>query len=63
MLYALVGIYDYYDYDKDLREKYIFDQGILFLKNNLSRYSSSNGTYLHYDLVGNVAILYPNIKR
>src|SRR5436190_14286708 len=57
MLYALLGVYDYFNYTKDMKAKYIFNQGILSLKNNLSRYYPSNGTSLRYDLVGNVASL------
>jgi heparosan-N-sulfate-glucuronate 5-epimerase len=49
MMFAVLGIYDYYNYTKDNSAKYLFDQGVLSLKENLWRYDH-NGTYSAYDI-------------
>jgi heparosan-N-sulfate-glucuronate 5-epimerase len=49
-LFALLGIYEYYNTTHDSSSKYLFDQGILALKKNLPRFDYQNGTYSYYDL-------------
>jgi heparosan-N-sulfate-glucuronate 5-epimerase len=56
MMFAVFGIYDYYNYTKDKDAKYLFDQGVLSLKKNLWRYDH-NGTYSAYDVYGGYAPL------
>jgi heparosan-N-sulfate-glucuronate 5-epimerase len=53
MTYALLGIYEYHRYTQDPAAKYLFDQGILGLKNNLSQYEYSEGRYSTYDVLNN----------
>jgi heparosan-N-sulfate-glucuronate 5-epimerase len=50
MIFAVLGIYDYYTYTHDSKAKYLFDQGIIGLKNNLPYYDD-NG-YSFYDILG-----------
>jgi hypothetical protein len=47
-MYALLGIYDYYNYTKSDKAKFLFDQGIVALKNNLPSYDYK-GEYTYYD--------------
>lgn len=47
MMYAMLGVYDYYKYTGDPDAGYIFDQGILGLENNLANYDQ--GGYSYYD--------------
>lgn len=49
-LFALLGIHEYYKTTNDSSAKYLFDQGITALKNNLDRFDYENGTYSYYDL-------------
>jgi hypothetical protein len=49
MMYALLGIYDYYNYTKSDKAKFLFDQGIVALKNNLPRYDYKN-EYSYYSM-------------
>jgi heparosan-N-sulfate-glucuronate 5-epimerase len=59
MMFALIGILDYYQYTKDESAKYLFEQGVLSLKNNLAHYDY--GGYTYYDSLGNVSpVLYHN---
>lgn len=55
MMYTLLGIHDYYSLTKDPDAKYLFDQGVLALSKNLSRYDYKNGTSPYDDLLGHVA--------
>ncbi|WP_458747529.1 D-glucuronyl C5-epimerase family protein [Candidatus Nitrosocosmicus sp. T] len=48
MMFTLVDIYHYYNFTKDRDALYLFNQGILSLKNNLHNYDK-NGTYSSYD--------------
>ena len=50
MIYALFGIYEYYEFTGDQDAKFLFDQGIVSLKNNLYKYDTGNWTY--YDAIG-----------
>lgn len=59
MMYALLGIFDYYRYTHDVNAKFIFDKGVTALKDNLYRYDD-NG-YSYYDLVHTSAGVYHNI--
>jgi hypothetical protein len=53
MIYTVLGIYDYYNLTHDSVAKFLFDQGVLALKNNL-RYYDNNG-YSYYDILGKVS--------
>jgi hypothetical protein len=48
MLFTLVDIYHYYNFTHDPDALYLFNQGILSLKNNLHNYDK-NGTHSSYD--------------
>lgn len=50
MIFSLFGIYEYYEFTGDKDAKYLFDQGITSLKNNLYRYDAGDWTY--YDAIG-----------
>jgi hypothetical protein len=50
MVYALVGIYNYYNYTHSPEAKYLFDKGVLSVDRSLPRYDD-NG-YSNYDLLG-----------
>jgi len=50
MIQAILAINEYYKDTNDTSAKYLFDQGILALKNELPKYDS-NGTSL-YDRLG-----------
>jgi heparosan-N-sulfate-glucuronate 5-epimerase len=49
-LFALLGIYEYYNSTRDPSARYLFDQGIMSLKDNLQNFDYENGTYSYYDL-------------
>ena len=53
MEYALLGIYDYYKYTNDTDAKFLFDKGIIALKNDLPIYDYNGYTY--YDVLENLA--------
>jgi heparosan-N-sulfate-glucuronate 5-epimerase len=53
MTHALLGIYKYYQYTQDPAAKYLFDQGLIALKNNLPRYEYTEGNYSTYDILSN----------
>ena len=50
MIFTLFGIYEYYEFTGDQDAKFLFDQGIISLKNNLHKYDTGNWTY--YDAIG-----------
>jgi heparosan-N-sulfate-glucuronate 5-epimerase len=54
MIFALLGIHDYYTYTRDPNAKYLFDQGIVALKKNLPRYNYEDH-YTYYDVLGNLS--------
>ncbi|HOX84119.1 MAG TPA: D-glucuronyl C5-epimerase family protein, partial [Chryseolinea sp.] len=56
-MFAAIGIHDYFLYTKDSAAKYLFDQGLLGLKNNLSKYDNVGGPSF-YDRRGTIT----NIK-
>jgi len=49
MMFTVLGIYEYYEYTQNSDAKYLFDQGIISLKENLYRYNK-NG-YSYYDIL------------
>lgn len=53
MMYAVLGIYDYYQYTADPNEIFLFEKGINALKHDISRYDF-NG-YSYYDILGKSA--------
>ena len=58
MMWTLIGIYSYYNYTNDPTAKFLFDQGILSLKNNLNRYEDKKYSYSYYDILKTQAPLY-----
>jgi heparosan-N-sulfate-glucuronate 5-epimerase len=48
MMFTLLNIYHYYNFTHDPDALYLFNQGILSLKNNIHNYDK-NGTYSSYD--------------
>jgi heparosan-N-sulfate-glucuronate 5-epimerase len=53
MIFALFGIYEYYEFTGDKDAKYLFDKGIISLKSNLHDYDVGDWTY--YDALGHRA--------
>ena len=53
MLFAVLGIYDYYKYTNDADAKLLFDKGINSIKKEISNYN--NNGYSYYDLLGKTA--------
>ncbi len=53
MMFALLGIYEYYEYTEDREAKYLFDQGIVALRTSLRDYDGKGCSY--YDIFGNPA--------
>lgn len=53
MIFALIGIHEYYKVTGDENAKYLFDKGIIALKNNLANYDAGGWSY--YDSAGNLA--------
>jgi len=51
MIFALLGINDFYKYTNNNNAKFLFEQGIRSLKKNLPKYDYENG-YSFYDLLG-----------
>ncbi|WP_144728295.1 D-glucuronyl C5-epimerase family protein [Candidatus Nitrosocosmicus arcticus] len=61
MMFTLVDIHYYYNFTQDPDALYLFNQGILSLKNNLHNYDK-NGTYSSYDKIrGYAPIEYHNV--
>lgn len=50
MLFALIGIYEYYEYTYDSDAKLIFDKGINSVKENLVKYDNGKG-HSYYDIL------------
>jgi heparosan-N-sulfate-glucuronate 5-epimerase len=50
MIWAVLGIKDYYEYSNDSKAKYLYDQGILALKNDLPKYDNNGSSF--YDRLG-----------
>ncbi len=59
MLFAVVGIYEYYEYTGDEDAQYLFDQGIKALKTGLPQYDRNR--YSSYDILGNPSRSYHKI--
>ena len=53
MVFALLGIHEYYELTGDENAKYLFDKGIIALKDHLFDYDAGDWTY--YDAFGNPA--------
>lgn len=51
MMFALLGLYDYYMYTNDMTAKELFDKGVNNLKEEIWKYN--NDGYSYYDLLGN----------
>jgi len=47
MMYTVLGIHDFYKYTNDTNAKFLIDQGVLSLKNNLPNYNLNR--YSYYD--------------
>jgi hypothetical protein len=50
MLFAVLGIYDYYKYTNDADAKLLFDKGVNSIKKEIVKYN--NNGYSYYDLLG-----------
>ena len=59
MMFALLGIHEYYEYTKDPDAKYLFDQGVLALKRSLPHYDMDG--YSYYDILGHPSGKYHKI--
>lgn len=59
MMFAMIGIYEYYEYTEDLDAKYLFDQGVISLKTSLPNYDKDG--YSYYDALGDPAGKYHRI--
>jgi hypothetical protein len=60
MIYALIGINDYFEYTNDPDAKYLFDKGISALKHDIALYDAEHFTY--YDILKRPAsIKYHNV--
>lgn len=53
-MFAVVGIYEYSIYANDSSARYLVDQGLIALKNNLSKYDNNEGPS-YYDLRGTLS--------
>ena len=53
MIYAVMGLHEYYQRTGAEEAKLLFDQGVLAVKNNLPDYDSGDWSY--YDALGNLA--------
>ncbi len=53
MMYALLSIYEYYNYTHAPEAKYLFDRGVLALDRTLPHYD--NNGYSNYDILGTLA--------
>ncbi len=60
MIFALLGIYDFFQYTNDKNAMYLFEQGIRSLKKNLSKFDFNDG-YSYYDLLGRPARKYHKV--
>lgn len=49
MMFSVLGVYDYYQYTKDPEAKFLFDNGIVALKNDLLYYDNNGFSY--YDIL------------
>jgi heparosan-N-sulfate-glucuronate 5-epimerase len=52
MLFALIGVQEYYEYTNDIDAKLIFDRGIDSVKENLDKYDNGEG-HSYYDIYHN----------
>jgi len=59
MMFAVIGIHDYYQYTGDADAKYLFDQGIKALEKGLPMYDNNGNSY--YDILGNPSGKYHDI--
>jgi heparosan-N-sulfate-glucuronate 5-epimerase len=50
MMFTLLGLYDYIEYTNESSAKYLFDQGVIALRNNLPSYDNSKYSYSYYDV-------------
>jgi hypothetical protein len=58
MMFAILGIHDYYQYTKENDAKYLFDQGVLALEKELPEYDHYGDSY--YDILKNPSGVYHN---
>lgn len=56
MMYTVLGLYEFYNMTHNVDAKYLFEQGVKSLKNNLKWYD--RGKYSMYDAVGKPASLF-----
>ncbi len=60
-IFSLLGIYDYYEYTKDPDAKFLFEQGVIALKKDLSNYDYDG--YSTYDAIGNPSRNYHKLHQ
>lgn len=53
MMHALIGIHEYYQYTNETKAKYLFEKGVVALKNDLASYDIEGHSY--YDALNKVA--------
>jgi heparosan-N-sulfate-glucuronate 5-epimerase len=56
MMFATLGIHDYYEYTKSEKAKFLFDQGVLAVKTHVAEYD--NNGFSFYDKVGTTSLKY-----
>ncbi|UCF07712.1 MAG: hypothetical protein JSW28_08735 [Thermoplasmata archaeon] len=56
MMFAVLGIYDYYEYTGDEDALFLFNQGVTSLERNIHRYDNNGDSY--YDILGNPSLHY-----
>lgn len=61
MMFAVLGIHEYYEYTNDSDAKYLFDQGILSLKMSISKYDNNGHSY--YDILKNPPEKYHKVHK
>lgn len=49
MMFTVIGIYEYYKYTESTEAKYLFEQGVVALRDNLYRYNKEG--YSYYDIL------------
>ena len=58
-MFSMLGIYDYYQYTNDTDAKFLFEQGLTAIKNDLPKYDFNGFSY--YDALGTIVLKYHKI--
>jgi hypothetical protein len=59
MMFATIGLYEYYNYTKNPQAKYFFDMGVIALTRNIANYDDNGNSF--YDILGNPSNEYHQI--